>query len=171
MLAAKRRVPDPVVSLGFTRDRFVISGNNPKTLALGVTIPLPVFDRGQQDAARALAAQRELRETAAAVTTRARSDAEGLQRRQVALGTALQTLEQGALTRADSILTTTADAVNQGELSTTDLLLARRGRTDVTLKVMDLQLQLFLVQNELRQLQGIDAPAVERIQGATWPTP
>jgi hypothetical protein len=36
---------------------------------------------------------------------------------------------------------------------------------------MDLELQLFLVQNELRQVLGIDAPVVRRIQGATWPTP
>lgn len=171
VLARKRRVPDPTVSFGYTRDRFLISGNNPRTLALGVTIPLPAFDRGDQDAARAEAEEREASETEAAAVARARSDAQALRDRQASLLATLNALEADALPRAIGILTSTSDAVNQGELSTTDLLLARRTRTDLSLRVMDLQLQLFLVQNELRQVLGIDAPVVRRIQGATWPTP
>ena len=171
VLALKRKVPDPIVSLGFTRDQFVISGNNPKTVALGVTIPLPTFDRGKQDAARAAAAGRELSETAAGIAARARSDAESLRTRHASISAALDALKTDALTRANSILTSTAEAVSQGELSTTDLLLARRARTDVTLRMMDLQLQLYLVQNDLREVLGLDAPVVRRIQGVTWPTP
>jgi cobalt-zinc-cadmium efflux system outer membrane protein len=171
ILALRRRVPDPIVSLGYTRDYFAISGNNPRTLALGVTIPLPTFDRGKQDAARATAAGHEIAENAAAIAARARSDIDALRARQTAIGTVLDALRGDALTRANSILASTSDAVNQGELSTTDLLLARRARTDVTLRTMDLQLQLFLVQNELRQALGVDAPVVRRIQGVTWPTP
>jgi cobalt-zinc-cadmium efflux system outer membrane protein len=171
VLAAKRRVPDPIVSLGYTRDRFLISGDNPRTLSVGVTIPLPAFDRGQHDAARALASERELHQTALAVTARARSDAGALRERQQALAASLATLQADALARADGILSATSDAVSQGELSTTDLLLARRARTDVALKVMDLQLQLFLVQNDLRQVLGLDAPDVRRMQGVSWPTP
>jgi cobalt-zinc-cadmium efflux system outer membrane protein len=170
-LALKRKVPDPTVSLGFTRDRFLISGDNPRTVALGVTVPLPTFDRGKQDAARASAEGRELNETAAGVAARARSEAESLRTRHASIAAALDALSHDALTRANSILTSTSDAVSQGELSTTDLLLARRARTDVTLRMMDLQLQLYLVQNAVRQVLGLDAPAVRRIQGVTWPTP
>ena len=92
------------------------------------------------------------------------ADAEAL------LAASLDALSGDALARASTILTSTSDAVNQGELSTTDLLLARRARADLTFKVMDLRLQLFLVKNELRQVLGTDAPVVRRIQGATWPT-
>jgi cobalt-zinc-cadmium efflux system outer membrane protein len=159
------------VSAGYTRDRFLISGNNPRTLAVGVTIPLALFDRGQHDAARALAQQRELAETATSIAARARAELDGLRRRQASLTSALDALKTSALTRADTILTTTESAVNQGELSTTDLLLARRARADVTLKLMDLQLQLYLVQNDVRQLLGTDAPAARQIQGTTWPAP
>ena len=171
VLARKRRVPDPIVSLGYTRDRFLISGDNPRTLAVGVTIPLPAFDHGQHDAARAEAARRELTATEAAVAARARIDAQALRDRRQVLLASLSALRSDALSRADGILTATSEAVSQGELSTTDLLLARRARTDVTLKVMDLQLQLFLVQNDLRQLLGLDAPTVRRVQGALWQTP
>jgi cobalt-zinc-cadmium efflux system outer membrane protein len=169
-LARNRRIPDPVLSVGYTRDRFLLSGDNPRTLAVGVTIPLPTFDRGQHDAARALAEGRELAETQAAETARARAAIDGLRRREALLAASLDALSGDALARASTILTSTSDAVNQGELSTTDLLLARRARADLTFKVMDLRLQLFLVKNELRQVLGTDAPVVRRIQGATWPT-
>ncbi|MBS1816826.1 MAG: TolC family protein [Acidobacteria bacterium] len=171
VLARRRRVPDPMLSVGFTRDRFVISGNNPRTLMVGVTVPLAVFDRGQHDAARAEAAARELDETQAALLARAQADALALRDRARTLSASLDALRQTALARATDVLTATTDAVNQGELSTTDLLLARRTRTDLSLKVMDLQLQLFLAQNALRQVLGLDAPVARRVQGATWPTP
>ena len=145
VLAGRRKVPDPTLSVGYTRDHFVISGNNPRTVAVGVTIPLPTSDRGQHDAARARAEGLELRETAAATLSRARADALALRDRRAAIAAALDRLRGDALTRASGILASTSEAVSQGELSTTDLLLARRARTDVTLRVMDLQLQLFLV--------------------------
>lgn len=171
VLALRRRIPDPIVSAGFTRDRFIISGNNPRTLALDVTLPLALFDRGQYDAARAEAAQRELRQIEGAVTARARSAVQALRDRQATLAAGLAAMKDTALARANTILSSTADAVSQGELSTTDLLLARRARTDATLKVMDLQFQLFLVQNALRQVLGLDAPLTQRTQGVTWPAP
>jgi len=171
ILALRRRVPDPVLSIGYTRDYFLISGSNPRTLSLGVTIPLPTSDRGKQDAARAAAAGRELAANEAAIAARARTDVQALRARQDAVRTLLDSLTADALSRANGILTSTSDAVNQGELSTTDLLLARRARTDITLRVMDLELQLFLIQNELRQATGVDTPVVRRVQGVIWPNP
>jgi len=170
-LALKRTVPDPVVSVGFTRDYFAISGNNPRVLAAAVTIPLPTFDRGKQDAARAEAARAELRANEATLRAHAHSDAHALQERQRALLTTIDDLRTTALARAAAILASTSDAVNQGELSTTDLLLARRAETDVTLRIMDLQLELFITQNALRQVVGVDAPIASNLEGAQWPTP
>jgi cobalt-zinc-cadmium efflux system outer membrane protein len=171
ILALRRRVPDPILSIGYTRDYFVVSGNNPRTLSFGVTIPLPTSDRGTQEAARAAAAGRELAANESAIAARARSDVQALRTRHDTIRALLDTLTADALSRANGVLTSTADAVNQGELSTTDLLLARRARTDVTLRVMDLQLQLFLIQNELRLAAGVDTPVVRRVQGVIWPNP
>lgn len=171
LLAQKHKIPDPTLSVGFTRDRFLISGNNPRTLAVGVTVPLPTSDHGQYDAARATAEGAELRETSAAVFARAKNDALALHARQTSIAAALGALRGDALTRANGILTATSAAVGQGELSTTDLLLARRTRSEVALKVMDLQFELFRVQNELRQVLGLDVPVLRGIQGARWATP
>lgn len=170
-LARRRRLPDPVLSAGYTRDRFVISGNNPRTLAVGVSVPLPLFDRGQHDMARAAAEASEWHAAAAALTTRARVDAESLRDREQSLSMALTALRDGALSRATSVFTSTNAAVGQGELSTTDLLLARRTRTEVTLRVMELQRDLFLVQNELRHVLGTDTTTVRRLEGARWTMP
>jgi len=47
--------------------------------------------------------------------------------------------------------------MNRGGVSMTDLLLARRTHTDLLLKVMDLQFDLFTVRNDLRRVLGMDA--------------
>ena len=116
-LALKRRVPDPIVSVGFTRDRFVISGNNPRVLQMGVTIPIATSDRGQYDAARATAEGRELQESASAITIRAKAEAQALSDRQAQLGATVDLLRTGALARADTILQSTSAAVTQGGVS------------------------------------------------------
>jgi outer membrane protein TolC len=171
VLASHRGVPDPVLSVGYTRDRLTIAGNQPHTLLFGVTFALPFSDRGQHDEVRARAQAVEFHETAAAIRERARTSAAALTERQTALTQTLRTLQADGVPKAESIFASTMAAVEQGELSTTDLLLARRNRTDLVLKVMDIQFQLFLTQNELRHVLGLDAPIVQRLQGGTWPTP
>ena len=90
--------------------------------------------------------------------------------RQSQLGATVDLLRTGALARADTILQSTSTAVAQGELSTTDLLLARRARTDIALKIMDLQFQQHLAQNDLRHVLGLDTPVLRTLQEATWPS-
>ena len=102
--------------------------------------------------------------------TRGRNDATALRARHATLSATLDTLRSDALARADAILQSTSDAVNQGELSTTDLLLARRARTEVALKAMDLEFQIFLTGNQLRQVLGLDVPLLRSVQDATWPS-
>ena len=62
-LARARAIPDPTLRLGYVRDQFVISGNQPNSLFVGLSVPLPLFDHGQADAAAAAvtaeAAERE----------------------------------------------------------------------------------------------------------------
>jgi cobalt-zinc-cadmium efflux system outer membrane protein len=54
-LASARREAYPDISLGatYTHSNFEVSGDNPNTLALGVTLPLPLFDRNQAGIGRA----------------------------------------------------------------------------------------------------------------------
>jgi len=46
-LAEAERLPDPTLRLGYLHDRFVISGNQRNSLSASVSLPLPLFDRGQ----------------------------------------------------------------------------------------------------------------------------
>ncbi|MFN8058950.1 MAG: TolC family protein [Vicinamibacterales bacterium] len=171
LLAEHRAIPDPTVSAGFTRDRLVISGDQPRTLQVGVTLPLPVFDRGQHDAARARAAARELHEQGAGLLARARATLGALAERRAAISDALGRLQGDVRERADRVLESTAAAVAQGELGMTDLLLARRTRTELALKILDLRFQGFDADNELRHTLALDAPLIRQLQGAAWPKP
>ncbi|MES1206575.1 MAG: TolC family protein, partial [Pseudomonadota bacterium] len=55
VLAARHKIPDPTVVASFTRDQFVVAGNQPDSVTLSLALPLPLFDRGQPEAARAVA--------------------------------------------------------------------------------------------------------------------
>jgi cobalt-zinc-cadmium efflux system outer membrane protein len=52
--AARREVyPDVSVGAAYTHDDFTVSGDNPNTLALSLSIPLPLFDRNRANIGRA----------------------------------------------------------------------------------------------------------------------
>jgi len=157
ILARRRRIPDPNLSVGYLHDNLTISGDQPDTLQFSVALPLPLFDRGQHDARKATEHARELAETGLAGRARARAEIEAFVGHRSFVETTLQTLQAEALPKSKSVLDATVSAVGQGEMSMTDLLLARRTHTDLLLKVMDLQFDLFSVRNELRHSLGLDA--------------
>ncbi len=52
--AAHREIyPDFEVGASYTRDSFQVSGDNPNTLALNLSLPLPIFDRNKAGVGRA----------------------------------------------------------------------------------------------------------------------
>jgi cobalt-zinc-cadmium efflux system outer membrane protein len=157
VLARRRAVPDPNLSVGYTRDYLTISGDQPRSLVFNLSLPIPAFDRGQHDAARAEAHAAELELTGRAVAARARAELASLTERRASLEAAARRLREEAIPRSASILEATVAAVDQGELSMTDLLLARRTHTELVLKAMELQWSAFDVSNELRQTLGLDA--------------
>jgi outer membrane protein, heavy metal efflux system len=160
--ADRRKIPDPSFSLGYTRDKLVISGDQPRTLSFGISIPVPLFDRGQHEAARARLRADELRQGAVAALARARADVASLAERRNTIENILRELEGRALARSRGVLDSTVAAVNRGQLSMTDLLLARRTHADLTLKVMDLKFSAFSARNELRQALGLDVEAIPK---------
>ena len=157
LLAHRRRIPDPSLSLGYTHDNLTISGDQPRTFLFSIAIPLPVFDRGQHEASRAEARARELEWTAAGARERGRADVDALLKRRASLEGTLGELLGQAVPKSKGVLEATLGAVNRGGMSMTDLLLARRTHTDLLLKVMDLQFDLFIVRNDLRRALGLDA--------------
>jgi cobalt-zinc-cadmium efflux system outer membrane protein len=169
--ARRRAIPDPSLNLGYNRDRLVISGDQPRTLSLGVSLALPLFDHGQADAARAERRAEELRQTGVSVRARARADAAGSLDRLRAVERGVAGLKASALPRSRSVLDSTLTAVGQGELSMTDLLLARRTHTELVLKVMQLQFDAFSIRNDLRRALGLDAEVARSSEGGPWKRP
>src|SRR5262249_48123625 len=45
--------PDPSLGISYTRDHFTVSGDNPNTLALTLSFPVPIFNRNQAGVAKA----------------------------------------------------------------------------------------------------------------------
>lgn len=168
ILARRRSLPDPSLSLGFTRDELVVSGDQPRTLFFQLAFPLPLFDRGQKDGARAELQAEELRHQAEAARTQARSATAGLIERETALERTLAELRARALPRSKAVLDSTVAAVTHGVLGMTDLLLARRTHTELVLRVMDLAFSAFTARNDLRQAAGIDAELVRKKEGGRW---
>jgi outer membrane protein, heavy metal efflux system len=53
VLARREAYPDLTLSVSYTHSAFEISGDNPNTVGLGASIPLPLFDRNQAGIGRA----------------------------------------------------------------------------------------------------------------------
>jgi cobalt-zinc-cadmium efflux system outer membrane protein len=156
VLAARRALPDPALRIGYTHDNLIVSGDQENTLSFGLTFPLPIFDRGQHDSTRALARALELEHTQQAALVSASADVEELASRRAFLQRGLETLEKEAIPRSENILLTTSKAFDQGQVSLTDLLIARRTHIGLLLGVLDLKFDFFSVRSELRRVLGLD---------------
>lgn len=156
VLARRRAIPDPSVRLGYLRDNLTYAGNQGNTLSLGIAIPLPLFDHGQHDAAKAMARSAEQRHLADALVTAAESGVTALRTRRAFLESTLAVLSTTAVPKSASVLDTTSKAFTQGQVSLTDLLLARRAHLSLILTQLDLRFDFFSVRNELRRTLGLD---------------
>jgi cobalt-zinc-cadmium efflux system outer membrane protein len=156
LLARRRVLPDPAIRIGYTHDNLLVSGDQENTLSFGLTFPFPIFDYGQHDSSRALARALELEHTKAATLLSASADVEELASRRAFLQRGLETLEKEAVPRSESILSTTRKAFDQGQVSLTDLLIARRTHIGLLLGVLDLKFDFFSVRSELRRVLGLD---------------
>src|SRR5262249_12227747 len=83
ILAGRRILPDPSLRIGYYRDQTQLaplggSTSTPNWMNLTLTVPLPIFDRGQHDSAKARAHALEARHLADGIVATARSDFAGL---------------------------------------------------------------------------------------------
>jgi cobalt-zinc-cadmium efflux system outer membrane protein len=161
-LAAHKAIPDLTFRLGYTRDTFTVSGDQPHTLGLSVSAPLPVFDRGQHAEDAALARARSLNDQRSAVLAEARSIVAALRARRQATAEALGKLERESLPRVDAVLRAEEHGLREGQLDITDLVLARRDAIGLRLQSLDLRFELFTTDNELRHALGLDAVLLQR---------
>ncbi len=119
-------IPDPTVRVGYLHDTFVVAGNQLNSLNLSVSVPLPVFDRGQADVERARARQERLNEARSRTLTSARAVIPALRERIDAHLQQQDRLQNEILPRAHQVLDALEKAAENRLVPMTDVLQARR---------------------------------------------
>jgi len=143
--ARREAYPDISVGLGYTHSGFQISGDNPNTLSLNLSAPLPLFDRNQAGIGRAeLAMKRAENDTARIQLVVRREVGEAV--RKVARAQALLGVYEGGgmLKRSEQALTVAEKSYKAGAISLLELLEARR-------TYIDTQANYLRAQHDLRQ--------------------
>jgi cobalt-zinc-cadmium efflux system outer membrane protein len=137
--ATREAYPDLSVGVNYTHDSFTVSGDNPNTLGLSLSVPLPVFDRNQANRRRAELDQRRAENDAERVRIRVEHDVADAVRRTVRAERLLLAFEGGAapagagvgtpggmLGRAETALRVAERSYKSGATSLLELLEAQR---------------------------------------------
>jgi len=152
----RNAIPDPTLNVAYTRDHYEAAGAQPYTIGVSASIPLPFFDHGQYQARAADHRAEELSAILQSAQRHAASDARSLLIRRGLLQTKLENIQNTALPRSDEVVGSTTTAYERGQISLTDLLIARREHAALKLEEADTRFALFSVENELRRALGID---------------
>lgn len=143
LLAERRAIPDPTIQVGYTHDRFVVSGNQQNSLAVALSIPLPLFDHGQADARAAIAERRAAEDLRTARLTSGRAQRAALTEEREAVEAHARQLAETTLPLARAIVERLDAAVTRGAAPLPELLLARRSLADLLIAAIDLDRELF----------------------------
>jgi len=152
----RNAIPDPTLGVAYTRDYYEVAGAQPYTLGVTASIPLPFFDHGQYQARAADHRAEELKAILLSTQRHAASDARSLSIRRRLLEQKLESIQKAALPRSNEVVSSTTTAYERGQISLTDLLIARREHAALELEEADTRFALFAVENELRRALGID---------------
>jgi len=152
-LARRRAIPDVTLRVGYTYDTFEQAGNQRQSAALGVQIPLPVFDRGQADLETAAAALAKARDTRTALVETARTTLESAARQRALVASRIAQIGT-ALETARSVRATMEGAAREGGTSQLDVLLAQRSHQDLLLARTDLDGDAFAAALKIREATG-----------------
>ena len=127
-LTQARREAFPDISLGltYTHSEFTVSGDNPNSLALGLSLPIPVFDRNQANIGRAQVDIRRAENDAKRLAIVVQHEVADAARRALRSDRLLDAFEGGMLERADSSLKVAEKSYKAGAVSLLELLEAQR---------------------------------------------
>lgn len=155
-LFENRAIPDPQVGLSYLRDRLTYAGNQPHSFGVFVSLPLPISDHGQHQKTQALERAEQLSAGARRLALTATSEAQYLVRAEQLMAQKLEMLKERALPLGVNVLDATEKAYRLGQVSMTDLLLARRQRGELALDLVDTRFSLFQIRSQMRRVFGLD---------------
>jgi cobalt-zinc-cadmium efflux system outer membrane protein len=156
-LAGNRAIPDPQIGVSYLHDNLTFAGNQPDSFGVFVALPLPLSDHGQHERAQALARSQQYSAEARRRALQAVSEAEYVANSERVLSHKLTMLKSRALPLGVNVLDATEKAYRLGQVSMTDLLLARRQRAELALDLIDTRFALFQVRSQARRVLGLDA--------------
>jgi cobalt-zinc-cadmium efflux system outer membrane protein len=155
-LFQNRKIPDPQIGLSYLYDRLTYAGNQPHTFGVFVSMPLPVSDYGQHQRVQAEERGKQAEFEARRLELVAKSDVKNLLVSEDLTQRKLDLLRAQALPLGSKVLDATESAYRLGQVSLTDLLLARRQRAELMLDLVETYYSLFQVRSQIYRVLGLD---------------
>lgn len=133
-LARATAIPDPTIRLGYRRDQFLVSGSQGNSLDLSVSLPLPIFDRGQGPRAAAEARGRRLRAIEGKRIAASIARTEALRRRFAVESARRQRIAAVTVPRAQRVLDDLEKAASERLVPLMEVVHARRALRELLLQ-------------------------------------
>ncbi len=155
-LAEAQAVPDVTVGVGYSRSRALQSGDNPQTLGLTLSVPLPLFSRNQGEIAKARVEVSRAEDAARALEAGIAREVAAAHARYVAAAEKVARYDGGALARAERALAVAEKTYRSGDRSLLEFLEAERTFVVVRADYLDTMYELRAARLELEQAVGAD---------------
>jgi outer membrane protein, heavy metal efflux system len=168
-LAQARVWPDPEVRVGFVYDTFKVSGNQNKSILLGLAFPLPIFERGRADRAEASANRWAASRSRDLALAHADLELPILLHQMDELRARRQRARSGSLPMARGIVERIAKAVSAGGVPLQDLLQARRTLGDLLADAADLDLASYETSLALLRAASATPVPAEKLRQRVMP--
>ncbi len=159
-LARTRAIPDVTLRVGFTYDQFLVSGNQGKSVSIGASLPLPLFERGQTDQAQAAAAAFAAEQSRQLLLEQARRELTSLATQIERLRQRRASMQKEILPLARHVVESLTAALGTGGATLQDVLLARRTLGETLLDFVDLELAAVQAALQVRRVGGMGAVAL-----------
>ncbi|MFZ5445201.1 MAG: TolC family protein [Myxococcota bacterium] len=168
-LAQRRAIPDLTVRFGYVKDWFVISGNQPNSLFVGVSVPLPVFDHGQHDAQAAAVLAESAERARGLLIDASRQGLAGITQELAAFNERLTRLRGTTIPLARKIVERLEQAVGRGAAPLQDLIIARRTLEELSIDALDLEFDTFKLTVTRGRLAGSVPPLPDDLHAENTP--
>jgi len=153
--ADRMRIPEPVITAGLKRTQ-VLGNRNDTGIAFGVSIPLPVFNKGQTEVARLTAEQIRTQARRDLLSQRITASVAGAYDVYMARLDALNAFDRETREAGDELLRTARVGYEEGELGILQLLDAYRIGRQTSLRRLELQTAVKEIEIELSRNAGYE---------------
>ncbi len=153
--SAAERAWIPDVTLGIGQKRVDEPGRSDNGVIVGVSVPIPLFNRGQGSEQRARAQANTLRAEHALVLAKSEAELRGIWRQATELRQAAESFRRDSLASSRDLTRIAEAAYRAGEGGILELLDAYKAQLEAETTLLDLELRARLARIELDALSGV----------------